>query len=212
MSRGTISDSQTKFRHHIPVRDIHITIVRVTKNWPLLSGRSSLCLYKRGKAIGESVYINELITVADRHLPARVFSDAVIDDRFVAHEGPGFQRHIAGDVNNDFPRRICKGPDVWCCHFGPVIEHRLEVFKGLGLVLLRDAERVGASDVGVVGMKEVREGRDAHLLVRANQVVDEFELFLFSHWDETDERVKWTSVWISLGTGGSHDESMTVAI
>ena len=113
-------------------------------------------------------------------------------------------------------------------NFGPVIEYLLVVFKALGLVLLRDVDRAGASDMDVVGMHHVRNYREVHLFGRPNEAVDEFEL-LFGHWDEIDERVEWTSVRIwasqtpelymfihahfratSLRTGGSHDESMTV--
>ena len=36
-------------------------------------------------------------------------------------------------------------------NFGPVLKNLPKVFKGLGLVLLRDVDGVGASDVDVVG-------------------------------------------------------------
>ena len=82
--------------------------------------------------------------------------------------------------------------------------------------------------MNVVGMQDVRNGREVHPFDRPSEAMDEFELF-FGHLDETDERVEWASVWIwasqtpglymfihapvlatSLRTGGSHDKSMTV--
>ena len=47
---------------------------------------------------------------------------------------------------------------TYCSNFGPVLEHLPVVFKALGLVLLRDVDRVGASDMNVVGMEDVRKG------------------------------------------------------
>ena len=47
---------------------------------PLLSGRSSLCLQKRGKGLGESFCVHELLRVLDLHIPARVFIHTATDD------------------------------------------------------------------------------------------------------------------------------------
>ena len=71
------------------------------------------------------------------------------------------------------------------CRFnrGPVTEHLLVIFKGLGLVAVRDVDRFGASDMETVGMREGREGREAHLFEPTSQLVEEFDL-LFNHWDE----------------------------
>ena len=46
---------------------------------PLLSGRSSRCLRKWGKAVGESVSVNELLRILDLHLVARAFIKVEID-------------------------------------------------------------------------------------------------------------------------------------
>ena len=65
----------------------------------LLPGRSSRCRrHKRGEAIGVSVCVDELLCVLDLHVPARVFIDVVIDERFVGNDGPRLQGHIAGDL------------------------------------------------------------------------------------------------------------------
>lgn len=41
------------------------------------------------------------------------------------------------------------------CDFGPVIEQLPKVFKILGLVSLRDVDRLGVNDMDVVGMEHV---------------------------------------------------------
>ena len=64
--------------------------------------------------------------------------------------------------------------------FSPSIERFLEMFKVLGLVLLGDVDGLGASDMDIVGMEEVRNNRDVLLFVRPGQVADELDL-LFSH-------------------------------
>ena len=76
-------------------------------------------------------------------------------------------------------------------HFdvGPVIEQLLNIFKMLGLVSLGDVDGPRAGDMDVVGMQDVRNGREAHLSVRVSEATGEFEL-LFSHWGERDERVE----------------------
>ena len=38
---------------------------------------------------------------------------------------------------------------------GPVTEHLLVIFERLGLVVVRDVDRLGASDMDIVGMQEV---------------------------------------------------------
>ena len=65
---------------------------------PLLSSRSRLSLDERGKALVESVRIDELLCVLDLHIPAWVFVDVVIDERLIWNDGPGFQRHNAGNL------------------------------------------------------------------------------------------------------------------
>ena len=42
---------------------------------------------------------------------------------------------------------------------GPVTEHLLVIFETLGLILLGDVDRLGASDMDIVGVQEVRKGR-----------------------------------------------------
>ena len=68
------------------------------------------------------------------------------------------------------------------CRFnaGPVVEHLLVVFKTSGLVLLRNIDRAGASDVNKVGVQDVRKGSKIHLFERPVQLADEFYL-LISH-------------------------------
>lgn len=65
-------------------------------------------------------------------------------------------------------------------NFSPGIERFLELFKVFGLVLLRDVDRVGESDMDIVGMEEVRNSRHVLLFVRPGEVADELDL-LFSH-------------------------------
>ena len=72
----------------------------------------------------------------------------------------------------------------------PVAEHLLVVFKALGLVLLRDVDGVGASDMDNVGMQDVRKDCEAHLLERPVQLAEDFDLL--RHWDEADNRLEWT--------------------
>ena len=76
-------------------------------------------------------------------------------------------------------------------NFGPVIKQLPVVFNAFVLVVLRDVERAGASDMNEVGMQDVRNGLDVHLLGPPNRVLHSFEL-LFRHRDGRDERVKWT--------------------
>ena len=64
---------------------------------PLLSSRSSLCLDERGKALVESVRIDELLYVLDLHIPVCAF-DVTIGERFIGNDGPRFQRHNAGNL------------------------------------------------------------------------------------------------------------------
>ena len=107
------------------------------------------------------------------------------------------------NVNNHFPRSVCEdrgdrlhkgfsgdgrksanGSKIaYRFNRGPVTEHLLVIFKGLGLVAVRDVDRFGASDMETVGMREGREGREAHLFEPTSQLVEEFDL-LFNHWDE----------------------------
>ena len=77
----------------------------------------------------------------------------------------------------------------------PVTEHLLVMFERLGLVSLGDVDRLGASDVDIVGMDDVREGREAHLFERTIQLAEEFDL-LFGHWGEANGRLEWISLWI----------------
>ena len=118
------------------------------------------------------------------------------------------------NANNNFPLGICENREAWLhegfsggerkpandsknayrSNFGPVIEHLPDIFKILGLVSLRDVDRLGTSDMDIVGMQEVRKGWEALLFIRPSHVADEFDLF--SHWDEADGRLKWTSLWI----------------
>ena len=136
-----IPRGSVKFRRSIPVENYRAPFFHSHRTASLslrlqrrllLSGRSSLCLDKRGKALVESVRIDELLCVLDLHIPACVFFDVAIDEGFVGNDGPRFQRHIAGNlwstsmndrthgidlqacetnVNNDFPRRIREGRD-----------------------------------------------------------------------------------------------------
>ena len=54
--------------------------------------------------------------------------------------------------------------------------------------MVRDVGRLGASDMDIVGMQEVRNGREVHLFERTSHLAGEFDL-LFSHLDERDERL-----------------------
>ena len=76
----------------------------------------------------------------------------------------------------------------------PVAEHLLVMLKNLGLVSLRDVDRIGASDMDNVGMQDVRKDCEAHLFERRVKLAKDFELF--SHRNEAENRLKWTSVWI----------------
>ena len=69
------------------------------------------------------------------------------------------------------------------------------MFERLGLVSLGEINRLGASDVNIVGMHDVREGREAHLFERTIQLAEEFDL-LFNHWSEANGRLEWISPWI----------------
>ena len=85
-----VESSHTKLRSYVPAEDYRAPFLYSYRSTALLSlgiqtrlplsDRSSLCLHKRGKAIGESVYVDELLCVLDRPVPARVFIDIVIDD------------------------------------------------------------------------------------------------------------------------------------
>ena len=124
--------------------------------------------------------------------------------------GRGAVLNVSGtNVKNNFPRGICENRDArlqegfsggerksandsknaYRSNFGPVIEHLPDIFKILGLVSLRDVDRLGASDMDIVGMQEVRKGWDAFLCIRPSHVADEFDL-LFGHWYEADERLE----------------------
>ena len=118
-------------------------------------------------------------------------------------------------MNNNFPWSIREGREVrlhggfrggrkpatmaqtatYRFNFRPVLEYLPKIFKILGLVSLRDVDRLGASDADVVGMQDVRNGREALLFDPLREVADEFEL-LFNHWNEAGERVEWSPVWI----------------
>ena len=48
---------------------------------------------------------------------------------------------------------------------------------------------VGASDMDIVGVQDVRKGLDAHPFIRPVQLADEFEL-LISHWGKAGKWLK----------------------
>ena len=112
------------------------------------------------------------------------FSRSICEDRGDRlHEGfSGDERRSANDLKIAY-RFDC----------GPVTEHLLVIFKTLGLVLLGDVDRLGASDVDIVGVHDVRECREAHLFECTIQLAEEFDL-LFSHWSEANGRLEWISL------------------
>ena len=146
-----------------------------------------------------------------RHIAGNLWSTSM-NDR--AH-GIDFQA-CETNVNNNFPRRICEGREgrlhegfsgggeklatmaqgtTYHFNVGPVVEHPPKVFKILDLVSFRGVDRLGASDMDVVGMQDIRNGREAHLFERPSEVADELDLLL-SHWEGADELLQWTSVGI----------------
>jgi hypothetical protein len=62
----------------------------------------------------------------------------------------------------------------------PVAEHFLVMCKTLGLVSVREVDRVRTGDIDKVGMQDVRKDCEAQLFERSAELAEDFDLF--SHW------------------------------
>ena len=71
-----MEDHRASFPHSYRTASLSLGLQGV----PLLSGRSSLCLQKRGKGLVESFCVHELLRVLDLHISARVFIHTTTDD------------------------------------------------------------------------------------------------------------------------------------